>query len=970
VAQRSNGGSVSVLGPLRVEADGVPVALRPAQRRLLAILLLNPEVALDRDTLTDRMWGDAAPATAASAIQVHLSGIRKRAPGLLTSADGGYRVDLQGWSFDRTTFERLVAEAMDERRDGRWERALRTTERAAALWRGTPYEELADDDFAVADRARLMASAEELGELRAEALMAMGRFREAVLELEDAVQRHPLREPLWEQLMLARYRSGRQAEALGAFQEVRRVLDAELGVEPGARLRELEERIAWGDESLGEPMPSAPTNLPRVPTSFVGREDDLRAVADLLATQRVVTLVGGPGIGKSRLAIEAGHAALASHPDGVWLTSLVEARTEIDVAVAIARAVGITAQSVGLSDLASHLDGRRMLLVLDNCEHLIGPGAKVARGLSSTSVRILATSRRALGVRGEAVWQVGPLPPPVEGGEDGAALRGSAAVRLFVDRARAADRGYRLTPESAPLVSALCRRADGIPLALELAAAWIPWLGLTDIEEMLTGDEAPRRGGRGRPEHHRSLRAAIEWSLALLPPGDRRLFLAASIFKGTFDLGDVVAVCTARANRRVIGAAIARLVDASLLVARHRPDGTLRYHTLVPIREFAHELRGAEEAEDVVRQRFVTHYLGKSRGQQRDPFGEVAALERVDDDLDNLREAFELGIALGRADEVARALVPLDMYWRNRYLGAEGRRWCARVLPFVTDPDARAGVLASAAVQAQVTNDLDEALRLFRDAVAAYEQLDDPIGLGRSLLALAGLHCNRGEWRAGLAAARKGRRLALSAGNESAIAVATHWIGKNLSSAGDVDRGLQALVEAARLAERTGEASRASHYASTVAFVAVLSGNEAVARGWSDAGIALARSAGSVVRLARALGASAMLEARWGDPALARDRLVEVDGMLAHHEGNEHLFEFLFPAAVLLHRCQRWPLLAEVVDAVEAEIARTPQGYGEPWRGAAAAWKEEAGAALGASAEPRSLDAVTADVRRFLEQMA
>lgn len=969
--------SIDVLGPLQVTENGKAVPLRPAQRRLLSILTLDPGKTLSSELLIDRMWGEAPPATARTALHVHASGLRRAFPDMLVTTGTGYRVKGSADRSDRAAFERLVTQARRHAQSEAWPHALKAAERGLAIWRGEPFAELRYDAFAVPEVERLNELWAELTELHASALVRDGRPDDAVARLRKLTALHPLRESLWEQLMVALHQSGRRAEALRAFQEARRVLGEELGTEPGPSLRLMEERIAVDDPLLGSQPAALPAHsLPATPTSFVGRERELAELEGILGRGQVVTIVGGPGFGKTRLAIEAGREALERRGHRIWFVALAEARSEQDVIGAIATAADLKGQVASMADLAERLRPRDELLVLDNCEHVLAGCASFVRAVLAGpgKLKVLSTSRRPLGVRHERVWRIHPLAVPRRTGSGRAgdpsatSVLASPAVRLFADRARSVDRGYRMTPQVTQAVAQLCRLTDGIPLALELAASWVRALALDDIRDML-GIAMRTTTGADQPAHHRSLRATIEWSMALLPPGDRRLFMAASIFKGTFQLADAAAVCTAHVDRRTVAAAIARLVDASLIVAERRDDGSVHYRTLIPIREFGQEAQAQRTESGAIRDRFVTHYLRKAREHQRDPFAEVVDLAAVDDDLDNFRGAFEIGVSLGRFDEVARALVPLDMYWRNRYLGWEGRAWLSRVLPHVTDPGVRAGALASAALQAQVTNDLDEALRQFGEAIATYRQLDDGVGLQRCLLALSGLHCNRGDWAAGLETAREGRRLASASGHGSALAIAAHYVGKNLVGAGQVAEGIQDLAEAARLARDAGEASRASHYASTVTHVAVLSGDERAARQWADEGVALARAAGSSVRLARALGASAALEARWGDPEMARTSLMQVAGLLAHHEGNEHLFEFLFPAGMLLRRCQRWGLLFELVQAVEAVLATTSQGYGAPWEMTARAWRRESSEAIGAPTgrqSHRSADAVMGDVLRVL----
>lgn len=979
MARTTAGGSIHVLGPLQVLRSGATVALRPAQRRLLAILLLDPAAELDRDTLQDRMWGDALPPTAASALQVHLSGIRRALPGLVATNGSHYELDLRRYEVDRLRFEELAARAIDDAAAGRWERVLRGTARAREAWRGAPYDELRDDEYAAAVVARLTAMHDEMGSQHVRALMALGQVDAAVVELRELVRRSPLREPFWEQLMLALHRAGRKAEALRTFEEARQVIADELGVEPGPGLRSIEEAIVRGDERLGESAPpSTPGWLPERRTSFVGREDDLESLAGLLEAHRLVTIVGGPGIGKTRLAIEVAHLLRNRYPGGAWFVGLSTARTTQDLVGAIGRILDLRIQAMPLDVLADRIRAREALIILDNCEHLAsGCAALLQRVLERPGpIRIIATSRRVIGVSGEEPWSIGPLSIPSAPTPDaGAALR-SPAVRLFVDRARAADRTYGITDASAPLVAALCRRTDGIPLALELAAAWTPALGPREIEEMLAGDEPPpdiRRGER-IPEHHRSLQAAIEWSIALLAPEDQDLFHATSVFRGTFDLDNAAAICAPTTERRRIAAAIGRLVEASLLVADRREDGAVRYRMLVPIRELVRGRLEQREAWPELRGRFVSTLLGGLVSQSAEPFRAVTDLARIDDEIDNLREAFKFAIEDGRAEEVARVLVMLDGFFLDRYLSQEQLTWLDRVLPRVQDPVTRAHAFASAALAAQATNALDGALVRLEAALAAFRALGDETGTGRCLVALAGLHSNRGNWEAGLAAGREGLRLMTALGNTSGQGLASHYLATNLAYSGRLAESVEAFTEAAAHFRRSGELGRLSQTLSTAAYLAALDGDEGRAAIASGEAVAVARRSRTERRLVRALSAAATVQARWGDPHRSARMFADVHDRL-RAQANEDLFELLLPAGLLVRREERWSLLVELVHAVEAKIGATGQGYPVPWRLVTEGWLRDARAAGEVRAEhvpdpPPAVAAVRAELRAFLADVA
>ncbi len=961
--------SVAVLGPLSVTGPGGPVRLRPAQARVLAILLLEPDAELSRDVLIDRMWGESAPATAVTSLQVHVSAIRRVLPELVVTTPRGYRVSIERRGLDRAQFEVLGERASAAARSGDWPAALQSTARALRLWRGTPYEELRHDDYATLEINRLSERRLNLLELRARALLELGRTDEAIVRLRELVRHHPLREPLWEQLMLALYRAGRRAEALRVYQDLRQTLAEELDVEPGQSLRQLEERMLAGDPHLGlTATGQAVGNLPTTQTSFVGREDDVQRLVGLLSAERLVTIVGGPGMGKTRLAVETGHALVDAKPGGVWFASLAEARNPLEVVGRIVGATGLREHARSVGEVVRRLAQRPALLILDNCEHQLETCAEFVRQALAAGGELgfLLTSRRPLGVPGEQLWHVAPLPSPTDdAAETLQPASASAAVRLFVDRARAVDRGFSLSSQTAHAVAELCRRAEGIPLVLELAARWIQALGLDDIAEMLQSE--PPGSPAGEVDHHRSLAAAIEWSMALLPPEDRRLFILTALFNGRFALDDIRAVCAPGQDRRRLARAVAGLVEASLVVVERQPDGTALYRMLAPIRDFA-RTRFSETVDwSAAREWLAAHYLAKPYADGGDPLRQVVDLEEIDRDIDNIRQAVEIGVELGRADEVARLLVRTEGYWLNRYLVAERSHWLRRALEQIGDPLSRAHALRSLGSSAQVLGELDRSLAYFEQALPIFRQLDDRHGLAHGLLSLSGLLAMRGAWAEGVAAAQEAGRIAAELDSTSGKAIAAYYVGENHAYAGDLAAAIPQLREAARLFEEAGELGRASYALSTLTKVAALAGDEQVARQYAPLAMALAEESKSVYRRVRALGSVGLVEARFGDADTARHILLETHALMEPYELDD-LFLVLLPAAFLLRRCERWQLLTEVLDSCEAAIAESGSGYPEPWRAVVEMLRRDAILAASSANGPpppvstRRLELVTADV--------
>ncbi|NUW43516.1 AfsR/SARP family transcriptional regulator [Nonomuraea rhodomycinica] len=669
-----------VLGPLAVWADdGGPVRVaEPKVRALLADLLAHGGGPVPVDRLIDDLWGERLPRNPAGTLQARVSQLRRAlgVPGLITYGPAGYRLapadtdasrflDLVGRSPSRAEPGKAQAVALRER--------LARLEEALALWRGPAYAEFADLGFARPEVARLEEARLAALEERAEARLALGEDA----DLAGLVALHPLRERLRALHILALYRRGRQSEALASYGELRDLLAEELGLDPSPELRALHAAILRQDPALSAgalagpfrglsapvltaPVPVPPTtasdrprltstqhpsgtNLPAALSDLVGRGDELAAVRDLLAASRLVTLTGPGGVGKTRLALEAARARTGPEefPDGVWLVELAGAG---DVAEAVAAVLGVRDDGAGPLPprLARALAGKRALLVLDNCEHVVADAAGlVARLLKAApGLRALATSQEPLGVTGERLLSVAPLPEP-------------EAVRLFAARAG-------VEPDDA--VATICRRLDGIPLALELAATRVRALGVRGVAERL--DDRFRllsAGMRDAPARQRTLRAAIDWSWELLTEPERVVLRRLSVHADGCTLEAAEEVC-AEPGVDVLDA-VARLVDRSLVVVTPGP----RYRLLESVSAYCAE-RLAEAGElDAIRERHARHYTELAvRAELRGP-RQVEWLERLDLETANLRLALA-------GPEPLRLVNALAWYWYLRGRLGEARR--------------------------------------------------------------------------------------------------------------------------------------------------------------------------------------------------------------------------------------------------------------------------------------------------------
>jgi predicted ATPase/DNA-binding SARP family transcriptional activator/tetratricopeptide (TPR) repeat protein len=707
-----------ILGPLDLIVDGRVRSL-PAggERAVLELLLLNAGRVVPASTLVDALWGDDLPGNATNALQGRISRLRKvladagLPQALVTTRRPGYVADIDPERVDAHRFIRLVQQARRRADQNAPVEAISLYDEGLALWRGDPLAEFAGEDWARAEINRLtalrMAATEERNTLR----LLLGQHAELVAELEDLTARYPVQERLHGQLMLALYRSGRQADALAAYQRLRQTLDAELGLDPSAELRTLEQAILRQDAKLNPPArvrPTAQHNLPARLTSFVGRGRELDEVGDLLGGNRLVTLTGPGGAGKTSVAVEAAARVTDRYGDGVWLIRLAGVTDPAHLPQAFADTLGVPDGSGTVEDrLVRFLGERTCLLLVDNCEHLIDAAAVLVERLlvSCDRLRVLATSREPLAVPGEVQLAIPPLdiPPPDAVPQE---MPAYDAVRLFADRAGAALPAFRLDAATAGPVAEVCRRLDGIPLALELAAARVKTLAVGELAARL--DDRFRlltAGPRTAEARQRTLRATVEWSHQLLPEPEQVLFRRLSVFRGGWSADAAERVCAGGGiDRGEIVGLLAGLVDRSLVVADHRE--AVRFRMLETLRHYAAE-RLAQAGEDQgVGRAHATYYTEVAergepllRGPEQGRWLRWLATER-----DNLRAALAWcrGHAAAEPELGLRLVAALGWFW---YFAShqDGRHEVTAMLAAATggSPAARAGALLGHAVVAR-----------------------------------------------------------------------------------------------------------------------------------------------------------------------------------------------------------------------------------------------------------------------------
>lgn len=741
-----------ILGPLEVLRDGSRVEPRGVKLRTLLIdLLVHRTQYRTGPQLIDDLWADQPPATAPGVLRNYLSQLRELlGPEVLIRRGAGYGIDIPTEELDSERFEQLSAQARIADRSGDLAAVIDLTTTALALWRGQALVDVAAAEFAQPHVARLDELREATTELHLEATIAAGRPQEAIASLEELLVVDPLRERLWWLLMLAQYRCGRQADALRSYQRARAELASQLGVDPGAELRQLEVAILNQRPELDDLLrhTSAPAAVPGAPvsgarplhryrTALVGRQTELDTLAGRVEAGMVLTLTGVGGAGKTRLAIELAERQRGSWPGGVAFVDLAPVVDEGMIAAAALVALGLDEEPIRppLDTVTRALRDRRLLLVVDNCEHVIAAAGQLVDAVvdAAPGCAVLATSRVPLGVLGERIWPVGPLATDDEQ---------SDAVRLLVERAVAVNPSFRSDRHTVELA----RRLGGLPLAIEMVAPWTRTLSTADIADRL--DQLVSIGDRTRPERQQRMAAVFEWSDRRLDADTRRVYHRLGVFVGDFDLAAAEAVVPADAGERPgVLVALGRLIDHSLVIAE-TSSGPTRYRLLEPVRQFAAD-RLVEDGDDVpARDRYLQHYRSVALGVGRNAAGPEATtwLARADEEIANLRAAHDYALRTKRADDATIIAGGLYWYWWIRASSTEGidRLRRSLVLWPAPGPRARARIgLASLLIQADRH---DEAAEQAEAAVEDARLAGDPRLEAHAIGTVGRIAADRGQY--------------------------------------------------------------------------------------------------------------------------------------------------------------------------------------------------------------------------------
>ncbi len=752
------------------------------------------------------LWGDDPPSSAAGSLQVYVHGLRRALGAARIETHGtAYRILVDDLELDLARFEHLVERARRAMAASLAGEANEDLGAALALWNGSALADVAGEGLLAIEAGRLEDARVTAIELHNDTELALGAHDELAARLPLLIAAEPYRERLREQHMLALYRAGRQQEALEAYRSARRTLREELGVEPGPALRELERAVLRHDDALAAPpmRHRAGGALPIPGTPLVGRYLEVAAVTALLQREdvRLVTLTGPGGSGKTRIALAVAEQLAGELRDGAVFVDLSSVTEGALLLPTIGQALDAQdrAQTVETA-VADDLRGRSGLLVLDNFEQLLDCASLVGELIAGAPrLRVLVTSRAPLRLSWEREYPVPPLRPPEHReGISLAELNGNDAIRLFTARATAVDPAFELGERSAAAVAEICRRLDGLPLAIELAAARSKVLPpetmaqhLGQVLPLLTG------GAVDLPERQRTLQATLDWSYALLGERERLLLARLAVFAGGFAFESVAAVCPDLEDEPL--SLLATLVDHSLLRREDACGGTPRFGMLDTIREYALGRLEASGEDASARARHAAHFAALAEHAE----SEIAAgadpaplLARLESEHDNLRAALAHLHEWGSVEAELRLASSLAYFWRVRAHLSEGRVWLEGALARAGDvsPELRAKSLSSAGRLAYRQGDYARARNLHEQALLVSRDSGDLRAVGQALSDLGGVSLGEGD---------VDRATALYMESAEVLRTAGHRVrlGTVLGNLADINLGRGEPVRARRLAE-------------------------------------------------------------------------------------------------------------------------------------------------------------------------
>jgi predicted ATPase/DNA-binding SARP family transcriptional activator len=948
---------LDVLGPLEVTVDGEAVDIRRGiPRAILVALVVRAREVVSAGSLAELVWADAQPRNPVNALQLQVSYLRKRLGGgsagqPVVTRPGGYVLMVDDDDIDARRFEHLVRDAAQ----------LASTDPLASAdmfdtalgwWRGEAFADVLGEPFVIGEATRLEEMRLTALEERNEVLLTLGRHAELVGELTGLVNEHPLRERFQAQLVLALYRSGRQADALRAFARARGILVDELGIDPGPDLRRMEQQILtqdpdldWRSTATEHPVDVSPSNvsphetatvslraaaqLPTPVTALIGRQAETAKVRQLLGRSRVVTLTGPGGGGKSRLALEVAHDVLndvGDDTDGpiseVWYVDLGTVDDSEQVAATVAGSLGIPTvpgEDAAVA-VAASLATRRGLLVLDTCEHVVAGAASLVGQVlrEARDLVVLATSQRPLGVNGEIAWPVPPLalaPPDITSVPDALSY---PAIALFVDRAAAVRPDFELTDTNLSDVVAICLALDGLPLAIELAAARSDMLSPGAIRQRLEYRfDLLVDGARDLAPRQQTLRAAVDWSADLLDDQHRRFFARLAVFPATFDLDAAAAV----AADPGVDDALRLLTDLvrQSMVTVPGPD---RFRLLDTLRVYAAELLADADA-DATSHRHARHYLALAERGEVGIRGadQLHWLELLRAAVPHHRAALEWLLSTGDTEAAARLAGALGWFWVVDGLLADAHHHLGQIvdLPGISDR-ARATVSWTLALAAGSLGDLQRCRALGAMAADLGRMIGDDAVIGHGLNAEAVALWGLGQLDQSAALHEEALRHSEAAGDVWGVGVCTVLRARTAVDADDPSASemTRHAVEAAR---RTGDAHIIGIALEQCARVALNHGDPASAVPLVEESLAgheaISYSEGILASL-HLLGRAELAD---GHPIAARERHLRALGIavgIGHAAGTIEALDGLAAVAVALGDT---PLASRLALVVEAERA-------------------------------------------------